>query len=150
MPLSPNSPDERLAELLVQGGWKLEPGDEYRATLRLAKGKGVNHALHAVLSVLTFGLWMIVWLLIFLADLEKNQVTRVALVVDEAGGISRKPVTKPAGRPVKQTANRARKGNPVQRKPSTKTKRETERERWKQIQRDGEEATAAAMYDDDF
>jgi hypothetical protein len=31
------------------------------------RGKPVNHVLHAVLSVLTFGLWLPVWLIVAIA-----------------------------------------------------------------------------------
>ena len=45
--------------LQMSGGWRVESeGDVYAV---MVGGKPVNHILHLLLSVLTFGLWLIVW-----------------------------------------------------------------------------------------
>lgn len=40
-------------------GWRVENRSDGQATI--AKGKPVNHLLHLILSVLTVGVWLLVW-----------------------------------------------------------------------------------------
>lgn len=49
----------------------------------LAYGGRVNHVLHAILSLVTFGLWLPVWLLIALSSKPR----RVTLTVDAFGQV---------------------------------------------------------------
>lgn len=43
----------------------------------------VNHVMHAILSLLTFGLWLLVWLLVAMTAKEK----RHTITVDEFGRV---------------------------------------------------------------
>jgi nitrate reductase alpha subunit len=47
-------------------------------------GKPVNHILHLILSVLTLGLWLVVWLIVGIRGGEKQ----LKLSVDEYGRVS--------------------------------------------------------------
>lgn len=51
----------------------------------LLKGKKVNHVLHAILSLITAGFWLIVWLLLVLTNKRK----RIVLSVNERGEVER-------------------------------------------------------------
>jgi hypothetical protein len=43
----------------------------------LIKGKKPNHILHLLLSVLTLGVWLVVWLLIAIMGGERRQVVAI-------------------------------------------------------------------------
>lgn len=55
----------------------------------LLKGKKVNHVLHAILSLITAGIWLIVWLLLVLT----NKRQRIILSVNEHGTVDRTVTT---------------------------------------------------------
>ena len=55
--------DHQIASYLAQG-WRLESRTAYSANM--VKGKRVNHVLHLLLSVVTLGLWLPVWLVVAL------------------------------------------------------------------------------------
>ena len=55
----------------------------------LLKGKKVNHVLHAILSLLTAGFWLIVWLLL----VATNKRKRIVLWVNERGEVERNITT---------------------------------------------------------
>lgn len=55
----------------------------------LLKGKKVNHVLHAILSLITAGFWLIVWLLLVLTNRRK----RIVLSVNERGEVERNITT---------------------------------------------------------
>lgn len=74
--------ERAVATELAQGA-RLESQTGYKAVL-LYGGK-VNHVLHAILSLLTAGIWLIVWLVLVLS----NKPRRVVLSIDESGGIQR-------------------------------------------------------------
>lgn len=65
--LSPKTPEQRKAALAqriqyfvnVQGG-RVESQTDFQAVV--VTGKKVNHVLHLILTLVTFGLWAIVWL----------------------------------------------------------------------------------------
>jgi hypothetical protein len=60
-------------------GWRVETRSEFQATI--AKGKEVNHLLHLFLAVITFGLWLIPWLILGVgAGVKRRMVT-----IDEFG-----------------------------------------------------------------
>ena len=67
----PYSHDEQLAKLL-RSGYHIETQTD--ELTQLAKGHPVNHILHLLLSVFTFGLWLPVWLLVALVSGEKRKV----------------------------------------------------------------------------
>ena len=56
----------------VSAGWRVESQTPSQAVM--VKGKRPNHLLHLILSVLTVGLWLIVWLIVALAAGEKRRV----------------------------------------------------------------------------
>jgi hypothetical protein len=43
-------------------GWRTESRSEYQATI--ARGKQISHVLHLLLTIITFGTWLLVWALI--------------------------------------------------------------------------------------
>ena len=51
-------------------------------------GKPVNHVLHAILTVLLLGLWLIVWIALIITGGEK----RTIITVDEYGRIYLRPL----------------------------------------------------------
>jgi len=55
----------------------------------LLKGKKVNHILHAILSLLTAGLWLIVWLILVMT----NKTQRIVLSMNEQGQLERSVTT---------------------------------------------------------
>ncbi|MFC6087569.1 hypothetical protein [Sphaerisporangium aureirubrum] len=67
----------------VAAGYRTESSTT--TSVVLVKGKRVNHLLHLVLSVLTAGVWIIVWIIVAVAGGEK----RSSLLVDEFGNIQR-------------------------------------------------------------
>jgi hypothetical protein len=81
------SDDERreaLAKTIannIKGGWRVESQTEYTATM--AKGHRPNHVLHLILTIITVGVWLIVWILVSILSGEK----RLALRVDAAGEV---------------------------------------------------------------
>ena len=75
---------EILGEHLAQAGrrgWRVEGKGDYIAFL--VSGKPVNHKRHAVLSLLTGGLWLPVWAGISLFGGQKRMLVRV----DERGNL---------------------------------------------------------------
>jgi hypothetical protein len=65
---------------VVQGG-RVESQSDYYAVI--VKGHRPNHLLHFVLSLITFGSWLIVWLALIAFGGEKRSVVRV----DEYGNV---------------------------------------------------------------
>ena len=69
---------EVLEEHLAQAsrrGWRVEGKGDYIAFL--VSGKPVNHKLHAVLSLLTGGLWLPVWAGMSIFGGQKRMLVRV-------------------------------------------------------------------------
>ncbi len=73
--------EEELGEAF-RGGWRVESRGEYQAVL--VHGSPVNHTLHLLLSLLTAGLWLVVWLILAVTGGED----RVLIQVDERCRIS--------------------------------------------------------------
>lgn len=75
------SPEERKAALAqhvaqaIARGARVESQSDYQAVV--VYGKRVNHVLHAILSVLMVGLWLIVWALLVLTGGEKRNLIQV-------------------------------------------------------------------------
>jgi hypothetical protein len=67
-------------------GRRIESQTATHATL--AKGKNVNHIVHGVITVLTGGLWAVVWIPTWL--INKRKVLQMS--VDEYGNVSRNEV----------------------------------------------------------
>jgi hypothetical protein len=82
------SPDERKASLArtvsnqVAAGWRVESQSDYQAIF--VKGRHVRHILHLVLTILTAGVWGLVWLLMWAIYHERRQIANV----DEYGNVS--------------------------------------------------------------
>jgi hypothetical protein len=74
--------ESRIALELTSGG-VLESQTAYTAVV--IHGKKTNHILHLILSVITAGLWLIVWAVLILT--RKQQ--RVVLSVDDEGVVNR-------------------------------------------------------------
>lgn len=70
---------ERLAtevsRLLAMGNRRIESYSDLSAVIVI--GKPVNHLLHLVATVITFGVWSLVWLIISLTGGEKRELVRV-------------------------------------------------------------------------
>lgn len=73
--------DERkaaLARLIAQQvaqGARVESQSDYQAVL--ISGRRVNHLLHLVLTVLTAGLWLLVWIYLAVTGGEKRSMAQV-------------------------------------------------------------------------
>jgi hypothetical protein len=87
LPASPaKKTDEERKALLAQAvanwvhdGWRVESQTDFQAVM--AKGHRPNHILHLILTIITLGVWAIVWILIALGGGEK----RAVVSVDEYG-----------------------------------------------------------------
>jgi hypothetical protein len=84
----PGSDDLRKANLAqaltraIRGGWRVESQTDYNVTLVM--GKKPNHILHLLLTLITAGLWLIVWIILGITKREHRRL----LVVDEYGTVS--------------------------------------------------------------
>jgi hypothetical protein len=79
---------EALAQAVaneVRSGWHVQSQTDYQAVL-IKPGTKVNHLLHLILSLITLGVWLIVWVLITL--LHKREHRKV-VSVDLYGTVSR-------------------------------------------------------------
>ncbi|MEU3338360.1 hypothetical protein [Streptomyces sp. NPDC006668] len=88
------TPDERKSHLaaavqqeVVRGG-RVESQSDYSAVIRY--GQPVNNTLHLILTLVTFGLWSIVWLIVYIVSATSNKA--VTLTADEYGQILRQEV----------------------------------------------------------
>ncbi|MDJ0924292.1 MAG: hypothetical protein QNJ77_06985 [Acidimicrobiia bacterium] len=89
-PASEKSPEERrellgqavAGTLAQQGTWRVKSQSDYDAVV--IKGKKTNHVLHLILSVVTMGLWLPVWLILVILNQEEKR----RLAVDAYGNIS--------------------------------------------------------------
>ena len=81
------SQDERRAllaqqvQFLVAQGRRVESQSEFQAVL--VRGKPVNHTLHAILVIITCGIWILVWPVIAGTGGESREL----VIVDEFGNI---------------------------------------------------------------
>lgn len=66
----------------VRAGWGVQSQTDFQAVL--VKGHRPNHLLHLILTLLTLGLWAIVWAIVTLAGGEKHRVVQV----DEYGHVN--------------------------------------------------------------
>lgn len=82
------TPDERKQALArtiqseVAGGARVESQSDYQAVL--VKGHRVNHILHLILTLITLGVWVVVWIAMVLIGGEKRRMA----TVDEFGNVS--------------------------------------------------------------
>lgn len=67
----------------LMGGWLLINRDDSNASAILGRpGKSVNHILHLLLSLLTFGLWVFIWILLTIFQTREK---RVSIWIDPFG-----------------------------------------------------------------
>jgi hypothetical protein len=66
-------------------GWDVHGRSDYQAVLIRPAGK-VNHILHLILTLLTAGLWLFVWVILVLA---RKKERRQIISVDKYGDVSR-------------------------------------------------------------
>jgi hypothetical protein len=77
--------DATLANLGAQG-WRIENRSDFQATI--AKGNRTNHVLHLILTIVTLGLWAIVWILMAILGGEKRRL----VTVDPYGNVANRKV----------------------------------------------------------
>lgn len=88
-PVAP--PDVRKSRLAtavqqeVSRGGRVESQADFSALIR--HGKPVNHVLHLILTLVTFGFWVIVWIIAAIVSANNNRA--VSLLVDEFGQVLR-------------------------------------------------------------
>jgi hypothetical protein len=66
----------------TQSGWRVQSQTQTQA--QLVKGKPTNHLLHLILTIITVGLWAIVWILTVLFAGQKQKFASV----DEYGRLA--------------------------------------------------------------
>ena len=66
--------DEEVADW-VRDGWRVESRSDFQAVL--VTGRPVSHLLHAILAVLTLGLWLIGWLIVTVTGGEDRELVSV-------------------------------------------------------------------------
>ena len=69
----------RTVATQVASGARVESQSDHQAVV--VKGKPVNHVLHLILSIVTFGVWAIVWIALAIFGGEKRSM----VTVDEYG-----------------------------------------------------------------
>lgn len=62
-------------------GWTVLSQTQTQASL--SKGKDTNHVLHLILSLITFGLWIPVWIVVTIAAGKKTRL----ITVNEQGSV---------------------------------------------------------------
>ena len=72
-----------VASECARGGWRVESQTDVNAIL--AKGKRTSHGLHIFLTIITAGMWLPVWGVMWFVNREQ----RLILNVDEYGNITR-------------------------------------------------------------
>ena len=89
MPDDSLSDDRRRRKILdtsvmdaIGKGWSIESRGQYHAVI--VEGERVNHLLHLILSIITVGLWLIVWFILATSGGQQ----RMMIYVDEQGEVS--------------------------------------------------------------
>jgi len=72
--------DRVLADRGAQG-WRIETRSDFQATI--ATGKPIHHVLHLILTILTAGLWAIVWIILAITGGIKRHI----ITIDEYGNV---------------------------------------------------------------
>lgn len=78
----------RAVQAEVVAGGRIEVAGDFNAVIRY--GKSTNHVLHLILTLITFGLWAVVWLIVYLV--QKSGQHTVTLDVDEFGNVLRQQI----------------------------------------------------------
>ena len=86
---TPRSDSERkdllqnhIVKMAAQG-WRIDAQSEFSATLSL--GVKTAHVLHFLLSLITFGLWLFIWIILVLSRVNNRR--RQFLKIDKFGNI---------------------------------------------------------------
>jgi hypothetical protein len=66
----------------VREGWNVQSQTDYQAVM--VKGSKPNHVLHLILTLVTFGLWAIVWIALAFIQKPRHRV----IAVDEYGNVN--------------------------------------------------------------
>ena len=72
---------ERYVAQAGRQGWRVQSMSANQA--QLLKGKPTNHILHLILSIITLGLWLIVWLGVVIFAGQKERL----VTVDQLGNV---------------------------------------------------------------
>ena len=72
----------RALQTQIAQGARIESQSDFQAVV--VKGKHVNHILHLIITLVTFFMWGIVWLIIAVTGGEKRSI----IAVDEYGNVS--------------------------------------------------------------
>jgi hypothetical protein len=72
--------DRVLADRGAQG-WRIENRSDFQATI--ATGNRINHVLHLILTIVTVGLWGIVWIILAIT----GGIKRHLITIDEYGNV---------------------------------------------------------------
>lgn len=87
---SPASPDRRKAALaqaisqeVASNKWRVESQSDFQAIL--AKGQSTAHVLHLILTVVSAGIWAIVWIIRAIVNRRQTLI----LTVDDYGHVRR-------------------------------------------------------------
>jgi len=79
--LTLKTPDQRKEILRnfvvgkVANGYRVELQDDFSAVL--ISGKGPNHILHLLLSIITFGFWILIWVLLAITSKEQRSLYKI-------------------------------------------------------------------------
>ena len=65
---------QHVANLVAQGR-RVESQGDFQAVM--VRGSKCNHVLHLILTIITFGLWAIVWLVLALSGGEKREIVKI-------------------------------------------------------------------------
>lgn len=71
---NPTVLDQEIAQH-VKRGWRVESRTDHQAVLVI--GHRPNHILHLILTIITFGIWAIVWILVAVLGGEKRKTITV-------------------------------------------------------------------------
>lgn len=93
-PSVPNDPAFMLSQAVqayLREGWRIESHGPYMAVLCWGGGQvpPVNHILHLLLSLVTCGFWLPVWILLIMFKPKPPPFLRVVLAVDQYGNVHR-------------------------------------------------------------
>lgn len=72
---------DRTLQLKGAQGWRIETRSEFQATI--AKGHRLNNTLHLILTIITIGVWGIVWILLAVLSGEQRRM----ITIDEYGNV---------------------------------------------------------------
>jgi hypothetical protein len=72
---------DRALQLRGAQGWRIESRSAFQATI--AKGERINNTLHLILTLVTFGLWAIVWVIVAIT----GGIKRMMVTIDEYGNV---------------------------------------------------------------